>query len=138
MSVIYLAVGILFTVAALFTVYRIVRGPSILDRMIASDVLLTTLMLVVGAEMVYNGHTRTIPLMVVLASTAIFATIAVARYVSKQDRPVGIPVGDDSSLGDSASITAATVTPEERGESIEIGDEPGDTDTDDTEAGTSR
>ena len=107
MSVIYLVVGILFTVAALFTVYRIVRGPSILDRMIASDVLLTTLMLVVGAEMVYNGHTRTIPLMVVLASTAIFATIAVARYVSKQDRPAGIPVGDDSSLGDSASLTTS-------------------------------
>ena len=107
MSVIYLVVGVLFTVAALFTVYRIVRGPSILDRMIASDVLLTTLMLVVGAEMVYNGHTRTIPLMVVLASTAIFATIAVARYVSKQDRPAGVPVGDDSSLGDSASLTTS-------------------------------
>jgi len=107
MSIIYLVVGVLFTVAALFTVYRIVRGPSILDRMIASDVLLTTLMLVVGAEMVYNGHTRTIPLMVVLASTAIFATIAVARYVSKQDRPAGIPVGDDSSLGDSASLTTS-------------------------------
>jgi multicomponent Na+:H+ antiporter subunit F len=77
---------VMFTIAALLVVYRIVRGPSILDRMIASDVLLTTLMLVVGAEMVLNGHTRTIPLMVVLASTAIFATIAVARYVSKQDR----------------------------------------------------
>jgi len=127
MSIIYPVVGILFTVAALLTVYRIVRGPSILDRMIASDVLLTTLMLVVGAEMVYNGHTRTIPLMVVLASTAIFATIAVARYVSKQDRPAGIPVGDDSSLGESASVTAATVTPEERGESIEVGDDPDDT-----------
>jgi multicomponent Na+:H+ antiporter subunit F len=124
MSIIYLLVGVLFTVAALFTVYRIVRGPSILDRMIASDVLLTTLMLVVGAEMVYNGHTRTIPLMVVLASTAIFATIAVARYVSKQDRPAGIPVGDDSSLGGSASLTASDLTPEDRGEKVEIGDEP--------------
>jgi len=88
-SVIFVISGVLFTVAALLTLYRIVRGPSILDRMIASDVLLTTLMLVVGAEMVFNGHTRTIPLMVVLASTAIFATIAVARYVSKQDRTDG-------------------------------------------------
>ena len=86
MNLIFVVTGVLFTIAALLTVYRIVRGPSILDRMIASDVLLTTLMLVVGTEMVLNGHTRTIPLMVVLASTAIFATIAVARYVSKQDR----------------------------------------------------
>jgi multicomponent Na+:H+ antiporter subunit F len=128
MTVIYAIVGVLFTLAALLTVFRIVRGPSILDRMIASDVLLTTLMLVVGAEMVYNGHTRTIPLMVVLASTAIFATIAVARYVSKQDRPAGVPVGDDSSLGESASATAGPVE-----ETVEIGDEP-----DDTAGGTPR
>jgi multicomponent Na+:H+ antiporter subunit F len=94
-NVIFIVTSVLFTIAALLTVYRIVRGPSILDRMIASDVLLTTLMLVVGAEMVYNGHTRTIPLMVVLASTAIFATIAVARYVSKQDR-----VTTPNTLGD--------------------------------------
>jgi multicomponent Na+:H+ antiporter subunit F len=85
-SVLFLIAGILFAVAAVFVLYRIVVGPSILDRMIASDVLLTTLILVVGAEMVYNGHTRTIPVMLVLASTAVFATVAVARYVSKQDK----------------------------------------------------
>ncbi|MFP7759792.1 monovalent cation/H+ antiporter complex subunit F [Marisediminicola sp. LYQ134] len=84
-TIINIITGVFFTGAALAIIFRIVRGPSILDRMIASDVLLTTLMLVVGAEMVYNGHTRTIPLMVVLAATAIFATVAVARYVSKQD-----------------------------------------------------
>ena len=85
-SVLFLVAGILFAAAALFVLYRIVVGPSILDRMIASDVLLTTLILVVGAEMVYNGHTRTIPVMLVLASTAVFATVSVARYVSKQDK----------------------------------------------------
>ena len=86
MTLIFWVIGGLFTVAALMALYRIIRGPSILDRVIASDVLLTTLTLVVGAEMVYNGHTRTIPVMLGLASTAIFATVAVARYVSKQDR----------------------------------------------------
>lgn len=86
MNIIYAIVSILFGAGALLALYRVVAGPSILDRMIASDVLLTTLMLVVGAEMVYNGHTRTIPVMLVLAATALFATVAVARYVSKQDR----------------------------------------------------
>lgn len=81
-----MAAGAALAIGAVLSLYRVVRGPSILDRMIASDVLLTTLMLVVGTEMVINGHTRTIPLMVVLASTAVFGTIAVARYVSKQDR----------------------------------------------------
>jgi len=85
MTIVYLAVGVLFSAGAFLALYRVVAGPSILDRMIASDVLLTTLMLIVGAEMVYNGHTRTIPVMLVLAATAMFATVAVARYVSKQD-----------------------------------------------------
>jgi multicomponent Na+:H+ antiporter subunit F len=85
MTIVYLVVGALFSAGALLALYRVVAGPSILDRMIASDVLLTTLMLIVGTEMVYNGHTRTIPVMLVLAATAMFATVAVARYVSKQD-----------------------------------------------------
>jgi len=86
MMIIYIAAGVLFTAAALLALYRIVRGPSLLDRVIASDVLLTTLILVLGMEMVLNSHTRTIPMMVVLAATAVFGTIAVARYVSKQDK----------------------------------------------------
>lgn len=76
----------LFAVAAGLTLYRIVRGPTILDRMIASDVLVTTIILVLGAEMVAGGHTNSIPIMLALAAVAIFATVAVARYVSKQDR----------------------------------------------------
>lgn len=81
----YVVVGALFFAAALMAVVRIVRGPSILDRIIASDVLLTTLICVLGAEMIYNGHARTVPVMLVLAMTAFLATVAVARYVSKQD-----------------------------------------------------
>jgi len=86
-DVVFLAVGVLLAAAALLALFRIVRGPSLLDRMIASDMMLTTLILVVGAEMAYNHHTRNIPMMVVLAAIAIFATVAVARYVSKQDTP---------------------------------------------------
>ena len=93
LTVLYFTAGLMFTAAALLAVFRIVRGPSILDRVIASDVLLTTLLLVIGAEMVVTGHTRTIPIMVVLAATAVFGTIAVARYVSKQDKPAGEETG---------------------------------------------
>ena len=86
-TVVYFAAGIVFTAAAILGVVQVVRGPSILDRVIGSDVLLTTLILVIGAEMVINGHTQTIPIMVVLAATAAFSTVAVARYVSRQDHP---------------------------------------------------
>jgi multicomponent Na+:H+ antiporter subunit F len=94
-TVLLWVMGVLFAAAAVLILIRIVRGPTILDRMIASDVLLTTLILVVGAEMVVNGHTRTVPIMLVLAAVAIFATVAVARYVTKQDRSVdGAPAAE--------------------------------------------
>jgi multicomponent Na+:H+ antiporter subunit F len=78
-------VGVLFAFAALASVLRIVRGPSILDRMIASDMLLTTLICVLAADMVSGHHTRTLPVIIVLALTAVFGSITVARYVSRQD-----------------------------------------------------
>ncbi|MCU1419718.1 MAG: sodium:proton antiporter [Homoserinimonas sp.] len=87
MGTIILIVGLLLAAAAGASVYRIVRGPSILDRMIASDMLVTTLILVLGAEMVWHEHTRTIPIMLVLALSAVFASMSVARYVSKDARP---------------------------------------------------
>ena len=76
--------GLGLTAAALAAIVRIVRGPTILDRMIASDVLLTTLMLVAGADMVIRNHTDTIPLMTVIAATATLATIVVARFVKRR------------------------------------------------------
>ena len=80
--VFYLA-GALFTIAGALALYRIARGPKLLDRMIASDMLLTTMMCAFGAEMVYNGHTRTLPVVLVLAATAILGAVVVARYVSR-------------------------------------------------------
>ena len=82
------AAGLGLMVTALAAIVRIVRGPTILDRMIASDVLLTTLMLAIGTDMVVRGHTDTIPLMTVIAATATLATIVVARFVKRRgDHP---------------------------------------------------
>ena len=88
---VYVLVVVLLSAGALCALYRVVRGPSILDRMIASDVLLTTLLLALGAEMVASGNTWSIPVMLVLATTAILGTVTVARYVAWRER-VG---GDD-------------------------------------------
>ncbi len=85
MTALFFAIAAMLAAGALMAVYRIVRGPSILDRMVASDMLLTTLMLAIGTEMVYNQHTRTVPVLLVLATTAIFATVTVARYVAQKE-----------------------------------------------------
>lgn len=85
MNVLLLAISVVFGVAAILTIIRIVRGPSILDRAVASDVLLTEVMCVLGAEMAINGHTRNIPVMLIIAAVGVFGSIAVARFVARRD-----------------------------------------------------
>jgi multicomponent Na+:H+ antiporter subunit F len=85
----------LFAIGAALVVVRVVRGPTILDRMIASDVLLTTTMLVLGAVMALERRTDLLPVLLVLAAGAAFATVAVARSVSKHDREDRADAGQD-------------------------------------------
>ena len=85
MSWLMTVILVVFGVAAILTVVRIVRGPSILDRAVASDVLLTEVMCVLGAEMAINGHTRNIPVLLIIAAVGVFGSISVARYVARRD-----------------------------------------------------
>ncbi|AXL10791.1 sodium:proton antiporter [Microbacterium foliorum] len=85
MNVLLLAIMVVFGIAAILTIVRIVRGPSILDRAVASDVLLTEVMCVLGAEMAINGHTRNIPVLLIIAAVGVFGSISVARFVARRD-----------------------------------------------------
>ena len=87
MNILMLVIIAVFAVAALLTLYRIIRGPSILDRAVASDVLLTEVLCVLGAEMAINHHTRTLPVLLIVASIGVFGSIAVARFVARKDQP---------------------------------------------------
>lgn len=78
---------LIFAVAALLALVRIVRGPSILDRVVASDVLLTEVICLLGAEMVLNGHTRSLPVLLIIAAVGVFGSISVARFVARRDNP---------------------------------------------------
>ena len=83
MTALHVIAGIIAAAAALIVLARLIVGPTLIDRLIASDVMLTTLILVIGAEMVISGHTRSIPLMVVLAVTAVLGSVAVARFITR-------------------------------------------------------
>ena len=85
MDLLLLAIMGVFGLAAVLALIRIVRGPSILDRAVASDVLLTEVMCVIGAEMAINGHTRNIPVLLIIAAVGVFGSIAVARFVARRD-----------------------------------------------------
>jgi len=110
LHVAFLVIGGIFFAAVALAVLRIVRGPSILDRMIATDMLVATLICALAAEMVENEHTRTLPVLLVLAMTAFLATVGVARYVTQQDRPAAAESVGTTSGGTTATGTSAAGT----------------------------
>lgn len=85
MSVLLISIYVVFAIAALLTLWRIVVGPSILDRAIASDVLMTEIMCVLGAEMAINGHTRSLPVLLIIAAVGVFGSISIARFVARRE-----------------------------------------------------
>lgn len=82
-------IAAVFAVAALLAIVRMVKGPSILDRALASDVLLTMVLCVLGAEAAINKRTDTLPAMLMIAATGVLGTVAVARFVARRDRSDG-------------------------------------------------
>jgi multicomponent Na+:H+ antiporter subunit F len=86
MTWLIVVIAAVFAAAALVTLWRIVRGPSILDRAVAADVLLTEVMCVLGADMVFNHHTRTLPVLLIIAAVGVFGSIAIARFVARKDQ----------------------------------------------------
>ena len=80
-----IAASALFLVGAAAAIFRIVRGPTMLDRILASDVLLAITISAIGAEMVVNRHTDTLALMLVLSLVGVLGTIAAARFLGRQD-----------------------------------------------------
>ena len=85
MNILIVASGVIFGVSALVTLYRIVVGPSILDRAVAADVLLTLVTCALGAEMAINHHTRSLPVLLIIAAVGIFGSISIARWVARRD-----------------------------------------------------
>ena len=85
LQIVSLLAGIMFGIGALAAVYRIIRGPSILDRALATDVLLAIAICGLGAEMAINKHTDTLVVMLVLAMFAVVGSISIARFMAKQD-----------------------------------------------------
>ncbi len=79
----------LLSVAGVLAAYRVVTGPGILDRMVGSDTFVVMVMCGLLADMAYHRHTRTLPVVLVLAMLGFVGSVAVARHVSRQDRADG-------------------------------------------------
>jgi multicomponent Na+:H+ antiporter subunit F len=74
-------------VAALLAIIRIARGPSILDRVVATDVLIAISIAGLVIEEVINSHTTTLPVILVLSLIGFAGAVSVARLVAAREAP---------------------------------------------------
>ena len=83
-TLLVVCVGIL-GVAALLLVIRMSLGPTMLDRVVALDVLVAVIICGLGLEAAVHRHTTTLPILVVLSLLGFVGSVSVARYSPGSD-----------------------------------------------------
>jgi multicomponent Na+:H+ antiporter subunit F len=81
MDVVLVIVGAILTVAAAVAIFRVVKGPSILDRVMGIDVLLAIVCAGIIADMAVRKHQDNLTLVVIISLVGFIGSVAVARYV---------------------------------------------------------
>jgi multicomponent Na+:H+ antiporter subunit F len=82
--VLVLCVGML-GIAALLLVTRISWGPTMLDRIVALDVLLAVVICGLALEAAVHRHTTTLPIVVVLSLLGFIGSVSIARFTPGSD-----------------------------------------------------
>lgn len=77
------AIVAIIGVAALLTIIRIVRGPSVLDRAIATEVLVAILIVAFGLEAAIDRDTTTLPAIISLSLVSFTGSVAIALFVAR-------------------------------------------------------
>jgi len=83
---IYTICFILLTIALALTAYRLFRGPSSVDRVLAIDLLAVTVAAAVLVYALSSGQAVFIDVIVVLGVIIFFGTVALARTISRDPR----------------------------------------------------
>ncbi|MDJ0318459.1 MULTISPECIES: monovalent cation/H+ antiporter complex subunit F [Arthrobacter] len=81
LEIIAIIVAVVLSLAGAGTIYRIAKGPSLLDRVIAADVLLAIFGAALATEMAVNKHMDNLALLVVLTVIGFLGSVTVARFV---------------------------------------------------------
>jgi len=84
MSAVTLVCIVLVSLGALLTTVRLVLGPSVADRVVATDLLLTLLTMGAGIFSARTGTGTYLIVMVVIAVLGFLGTAMVARFIERR------------------------------------------------------
>jgi multicomponent Na+:H+ antiporter subunit F len=85
MTVVLIVCVVFLAVAALLLVTRISSGPTMLDRVVALDVLVAVVICGLALEAAVHRHTTTLPILVVLSLLGFVGSVSIARFTRGSD-----------------------------------------------------
>lgn len=85
MTAVVVVAGLMLAVAAVLSVIRMTIGPRMLNRALAMEVLVATVVGGLALEAAFNRHTTTIPVMLALGMVGFVGSVVVARYMGGRD-----------------------------------------------------
>ncbi|MEV0612516.1 monovalent cation/H+ antiporter complex subunit F [Nonomuraea sp. NPDC050404] len=86
MSAVYLATIAMLWAGAVASLYRVGRGPTMLDRAVALDVFTSLSMCGVGAFAVARDDYSDLPILLVLSLLGFVGSVSLARFFSGRSR----------------------------------------------------
>lgn len=85
MSPVVLAIaGAMISIGALFALFRAERGPSMLDRVVALDVVTAGVLATVAVVSAVTKRTDLVPVLVVLALVGFIGSVTIARFAAAE------------------------------------------------------
>ena len=84
MIVVAVVATLLIGAAAVLALVRLERGPSMLDRTVAFDVLTTTIVGAVAVEAAWSRRTESIPILAVLSLVGFVGSVSIARFAARE------------------------------------------------------
>jgi multicomponent Na+:H+ antiporter subunit F len=86
MTIVAVIAAVLLTAAAVITSYRVLAGPSTLDRVVGIDSLMAIAASGLAVWAAYSDDTAVIPAIVALALVGFLGSAAVTRFRVRDDR----------------------------------------------------
>jgi multicomponent Na+:H+ antiporter subunit F len=83
MTIVTAAATLMLGLAAALCLFRIYRGPSALDRILAIDVLLIVLIAGIALESVSNHHETNLSLIMILTIISYIGGVSITRLLSR-------------------------------------------------------
>ena len=88
-DVVVVVCAVLLTAGALLAIARAERGPSMLDRTVALDVVVTTMVAAIALYAAYYRRADVVPLLVVLSLVGFVGSVTIARFAAVEPEGEG-------------------------------------------------